>query len=250
VPFLQEGAGVTLNRGDVHYVVTEYGTAFLTGKNIRERAMSLITIAHPKFREWLIEEAKNLNFIYEDQAFIPGGKGEYPENLETYRQSKNGLELFLRPVRINDEPLLKDMFYSLSDNSLYQRFISRRKSMHHEDLQKFVVIDYTKDMILLVLITENDKEKIVGMGQYSLDEITNTAEVAFVVRDEYQNQRIGSLLLSYLTQLAKKQGIFGFTAEVLPENYSMLHLFNKIDCDLEKKFSREGIELKMMFRNL
>ncbi|HEX9114301.1 MAG TPA: acetyl-CoA hydrolase/transferase C-terminal domain-containing protein, partial [Nitrospirota bacterium] len=58
VPFLQEGAGVTVSRGDVHYVVTEYGIAYLHGKNVRERAMDLIAIAHPKFREQLIEEAK------------------------------------------------------------------------------------------------------------------------------------------------------------------------------------------------
>ncbi|HPD61201.1 MAG TPA: GNAT family N-acetyltransferase, partial [Thermodesulfobacteriota bacterium] len=250
VPFLKEGAGVTLNRGDVHYVVTEYGIAYLTGKNVRERAMSLIAIAHPNFRPWLIQEAKNLNLIYKDQAFIPGCKGEYPEHLETYKKSKTGLEIYLRPVRINDEPLLKDLFYSLSDKSLYQRFISMRKNIPHEDLQKFVVIDYTRDMIILALIREKEKEKIVGMGQYCLDETTNTAEVAFVVRDDYQNQGIGSELLSYLTYLAKKQGIFGFTAEVLSENYSMLHLFGKMDCDMEKKISREVVELKMMFRKL
>ena len=75
VPFLREGAGVTLHRGDVHYVVSEYGIAYLHGKNIRERAMELISIAHPKFRPWLIEEAKKNALIYKDQAFIPG-KGE------------------------------------------------------------------------------------------------------------------------------------------------------------------------------
>ena len=125
-----------------------------------------------------------------------------------------------------------------------------RKDIPHENLQKFVVIDYTKDMIILALITEKEKEKIVGMGQYCLDEATNTAEVAFMVRDDYQNQRIGGELLSYLTYLAKKQGIFGFTAEVLSENYSMLHLFNKMDCDMEKIISREVVELKMMFRKI
>ncbi len=57
VPLLQKGAGVTLTRGDIQYVVTEYGQAYLHGKNIRERAMSLIAIAHPKFRSWLIEES-------------------------------------------------------------------------------------------------------------------------------------------------------------------------------------------------
>ena len=49
VPFLKEGAGVTLTRGDIHYVVTEYGIAYLHGKSIRERAMDLISIAHPRF---------------------------------------------------------------------------------------------------------------------------------------------------------------------------------------------------------
>jgi len=106
IPFLREGTGVTLNRGDVQYVVTEYGVAYLLGKNIRERAMALIVIAHPKFRPWLIQEAKKLNLIYKDQLFIPGGRGLYPEGLETYRTTKNGLEILLRPVRMSDEPLL------------------------------------------------------------------------------------------------------------------------------------------------
>lgn len=58
VPFLKEGSGVTMVRGDIQYVVTEHGIAYLHGKNIRERSMELINIAHPKFRPWLIEEAK------------------------------------------------------------------------------------------------------------------------------------------------------------------------------------------------
>ena len=91
VPFLKEGAGVTLSRGDIHYVVTEYGIAYLHGKNIRERAMDLIAIAHPKFRQWLIEEAKKRNLIYNDQAFIPGVQGEYPEELEAYKTTRTGL---------------------------------------------------------------------------------------------------------------------------------------------------------------
>ena len=57
-PRLLEGEGVTLARPDVHYVVTEYGIAYLFGKSVRERAMALIEIAHPDFRESLLDEAK------------------------------------------------------------------------------------------------------------------------------------------------------------------------------------------------
>ena len=248
VPFLKEGAGVTLHRGDVHYVVTEYGIAYLQGKNIRERAMELISIAHPEFRPWLMEEAKKLNLIYKDQAFISGKRGEYPEDLETYRTTKTGMEILLRPVKISDEPLLKDFFYSLSDNSLYRRFISVRKDMPHERLQEFVIIDYTKQMVTLATIHRGEKEEVVGMGQYGINEATHTAEVGFAVRDDCQNKGIGTELLNYLTYLAKKQGLLGFFAEVLVENRPMLHLFDKMGFDIIKRREEGVYELEMMFR--
>ena len=248
VPFLKEGAGVTLNRGDIHYVITEYGIAYLHGKNIRERAMQLISIAHPNFRLSLIEEAKNLNLIYKDQAFIPGKKGEYPEDLETFRTTETGLEIFLRPAKISDEPLLKEFVYSLSDQSLYRRFISRRTDMPHEFLQKFVIIDYAEEMAIFAVTGHAQKEEIIGVGRYYIDKNTHTAEVAFVVRDDFQKRGIGTELLKYLTYLAQKQGLLGFTAEVLVDNKPMLHVFQKMGFDIQKSISAGVFELKMMFR--
>ncbi|MGQ9645938.1 MAG: GNAT family N-acetyltransferase [Thermodesulfobacteriota bacterium] len=248
VPFLREGAGVTLHRGDVHYVVTEYGIAYLKGKNIRERAMELIAIAHPDFRPGLIEEAKKLNLIYPDQAFVLGKRGEYPEHLETHRTTQSGLEIFLRPVKIRDEPLLKDFFYSLSDNSLYRRFISVRKDMPHERLQQFIAIDYTQQMVILAILQQQEKEVIIGVGQYALIEKTHTAEVGFAVRDEYQNKGVGTELLSTLTYLAKRQGLLGFYAEVLVENRAMLHLFDKMGFDIKRRREEGVYELEMTFK--
>jgi acyl-CoA hydrolase/RimJ/RimL family protein N-acetyltransferase len=247
VPFLKEGAGVTLNRGDIHYVVTEYGIAYLHGKNVRERAMELISIAHPKFRPSLVEEARQLNLIYKDQAFISGAGGEYPEHLETYRTTKSGLTVLLRPVKISDEPLLKDLFYSLSDQSLYQRFISVRKDMPHARLQEFVIIDYTKQMSILAVIQEEEKEVAIGLGQYLISNEGHTAEVAFAVRDDYQGKGVGTELLSYLTYLGKRSGLLGFTAEVLQENQKMLHLFEKMGFDIKRRGSEGTYQLKMGF---
>lgn len=56
VPFLKEGAGVVTTRAHIHYVVTEYGVAYLFGKNMRQRAMALVNISHPAHREWLEKE--------------------------------------------------------------------------------------------------------------------------------------------------------------------------------------------------
>ncbi len=248
VPMMPEGTGVTLTRGDVHYVVTEYGIAYLHGKNVRERAMELISIAHPKFRPWLLQEAKALNLIYKDQAYIPGERGQYPEALETYRTTRSGLEIFLRPVRLSDEPLLKDFFYSLSDQSIYRRFISARTDMPHERLQEFVVIDYTREMVILAIVGDEENPLVVGVGQYGIDEQTHTAEVALVVRDDYQNKGIGTELLNYLTYLAKRQGLHGFTAEVLVGNQPMLHLFEKAGFTIDKRREAGVYELRMLFR--
>ncbi len=227
VPFLSEGCGVTMIRGDIQYVVSEYGIAYLHGKNIRERAMELIAIAHPKFRPWLIEEAKKLNLIYKDQAFMPGNKGEYPEELETNRTTKTGMQITLRPVKISDETPIKDFFYSLSDQSLYRRFISTRRDMPHERLQEFVVIDYSQEMVILATTGSEGQEKVVGIGQYGIGQDVHSAEVAFAVRDSDQNRGIGTELLNYLIYLGKRKGLLAFTAEVLYENRPMLAVFDK-----------------------
>ncbi len=248
VPFLKEGAGVTLSRGDLHYVVTEYGIAYLHGKNIRERAMDLIAISHPKFRSELIAEARKLALIYRDQAFIQGEKGAYPESLETVRTTRKGLNIVLRPVKISDEHLLKDFFYSLSSDAMYLRFISTRTDMPHARLQQYVAIDYTRELVILAIQKETDRETIIGMGQYFIDERSHTAEVAFVVRDAYQGRGVGAELLQYLTYLAKKSGLHGFTAAVLMDNKTMLRLFESMGFQIEKTTDAGVYELKMSFR--
>ena len=247
VPFLGEGAGVTLTRGDIHYVVTEYGIAYLHGKSIRERAMALIAIAHPLFRLWLIEEAKRMHLIYPDQAFIPGVQGEYPEELEAWKTTRTGLGILLRPVKISDEPLLKDFFYSLSDESMYQRFISARRDIPHQELQKFAAVDYFQKMVLVATVEEDGIESICGLGQYGINSDMFTADVALVVRDDCQNHGIGGELLAYLTYLAKRQGLLGFTAEVLAGNDPVFHLFKKMGFAVSKRRDSGVYELVAMF---
>jgi GNAT superfamily N-acetyltransferase len=132
---------------------------------------------------------------------------------------------------------------------MYRRFISTRADMHHDRLQQFVVIDYTKEMMILAVVEEENKEMIVGLGQYYIDEETHNAEVAFVVRDEYQGKGIGSELLSYLVYLAKKNGLHGFTAQVLMDNKPMLQLFEHTGFAIEKRAEAGMYELSMSFRD-
>ena len=141
---------------------------------------------------------------------------------------------------------MRDFFYALSDESLYRRFMSMQRYMPHERLRRFVVIDHTKEMAILAVRKQRDEENVIGLGQYISDS-PDIAEVALVVRDDYQNKGVGMELLSYLTYLAKRRGLIGFTAEVLTENRPMLHLFEKMGFNIVKRCAERVYELELMF---
>lgn len=223
---LKEGAGVVTTRGDVHYVVTEWGVAYLHGKNIRERAMALIGIAHPKFRKKLLEGAKKLNYIYKDQILSPE-ESVYPEDLETVMVTKDGAELIVRPVRPTDEEMLSDMFYDLSDQTIINRFFSMLKSMPHRKLQQFCCIDYQGVMSLVAIAGTGPSQKVVGLGSYHLNPATHRAEIAFLVADAWQGKGIGTYMMQALVKIARVKKFKGLTAEVMRDNVAMIALMHK-----------------------
>ncbi len=77
----------------------------------------------------------------------------------------------------------------------------------------------------------------------------HTADLAFAVRDDYQNKGIGYQLFQYLFHLAKRQGLLGFTADVLMDNRSMMHLCRKMGLEVIRTDESGVYNLKMMFRN-
>jgi len=247
VPYLKQGAGVVTSRGDVHYVVTEYGAAYLHGKNIRERAMALIQIAHPKFRPWLLAEAKARHMIYADQYEMPVQTPVYPEELEKWIEMEDGSKAFMRPLKLTDESLLRDLFYKLSDESVHYRFFRMIKSMPHEKLQEFLRVDYDADMAMVVLTGADDLAEMIGIAHYSKDPRENLADAAFLVRDDCQGRGIGTFLMNTLVDAAIARGIAGFTADVLVGNHGMLRIFHKCGYPVESELEQGSYSLKIPF---
>jgi RimJ/RimL family protein N-acetyltransferase len=236
VPHLTEGAGVVTTRGDVHYVVTEYGIAYLHGKSIRERVLELISIAHPKFRKELIQAAKTQKYIYEDQIEMAWEHISYPEELERYETLRDGTEIFFRPVKPNDEPALSEMLYSLSEESVRTRYMAHTMVFPHRDIQRLTNIDYRQDVAIVGLIPRVSGEEIVAIAQYFLDPQTQVAEVAFLVQDEWQQKGMGTFLLDYITQIARRRGVKRFCAKVLPNNEPMLAIFHNSGYKVNTEF--------------
>ena len=227
VPMLTPGAGVVTSRGDVHYVVTEYGIADLHGKTIRERAMALIHIAHPDHREQLMAEARNRHLVYSDQEAV-FTRGELDRRAyERKFKTPNGKAIHMRPIMPTDEDMMRDLFYACSAETLYHRFFTKMRAMPHRKLKKFVNLDFDKNVALASVTHEDEHEMIVAVGRYSVDKASNAAEVAFIVRDDWQGQGLGVTMFNQLLEIARKRGIVKFTADVLHDNARMLHIFHK-----------------------
>ncbi len=239
VPHLTEGAGVVTTRGDVHYVVTEYGTAYLHGKSIQERALALINIAHPKFRNELIQAAKAQKYVQEDQIEMAWEQVRYPEELERSDTLKDGTEIFFRPVKPTDEPSLSEMLYSLSGQSVHSRYFAHTMAFPHKDVQKLTNIDYINGLAIVGVVPGPSGEEIVAIAQYFLDPKTGSAEVAFIVQDEWQKKGMGTFLLAYITQTAKQRGVKRFYAKVLPGNKAMLAIFHNSGYAVSTEFDGE-----------
>lgn len=222
-PAFEEGAGVVTSRGDVHYVVTEHGIADLWGKNIRQRALSLTEIAHPDHRAELLNAAKRRRFVFQDQV-VPRAKVPWEE--ARTEKLLSGDQVMVRPVRLSDEEALQDLFYSLSDESRYRRFMAYRREHPHREMQELVNLDYENN-VALVVCTADELGDIIAMARYDVDPADQLADIAFVVRDEWQRKGIGTLLMQRMSDIARGRGLLGFKADVLKDNRLMLWVFEK-----------------------
>jgi acyl-CoA hydrolase/GNAT superfamily N-acetyltransferase len=221
------GAGVVTTRGDVHYVITEHGVAYLHGKSIQERALALISLAHPKFQPQLIQDAIKAKFISVDMAEKRNQIVVGPKELQTTHLLQDGTPVSFRAVHPTDESRMRHLFYALSKQTIYYRFMRAMKEIPRKQIQDFVFVDHRNEVAIVGTVKEAHGEDIIAVGRYILDPKTNRAEVAFTVQDNWQNKGIGTFLLQYLIRIGRRNGIHGFTAEVLADNRPMQHVFQK-----------------------
>jgi acyl-CoA hydrolase/RimJ/RimL family protein N-acetyltransferase len=225
-PSLLAGEGVTLARSDVHYVVTEFGIAYLFGKSMRERAMALIEIAHPDFREGLLDEAKRQSLV--PAAHRLGGGRDYLVEEERVVALKSGHQVMLRPARGSDVQSMQVMFHRMSAEDAYMRFFRRVAALTYDEAQRLCNVDFDKDVAFVAVTGPRENEDVVGTGAYFLNPSTNLAEVAYMIVPEWQGSGLGGALQQRLKEFAVDRGVRGFVAEVLQTNAAMLNLAKRL----------------------
>ena len=108
-------------------------------------------------------------------------------------------------------------------------------------------MSYEEEMAFLEVVGDWEEERVVGSGCYYADPSTNLADVAYMIRPEWQGLGLGTALQQRTTEYAKAHGLRGFSADVLVENKKMLHVFDKSGCQISKRIVAGDYEITMLF---
>jgi acyl-CoA hydrolase/RimJ/RimL family protein N-acetyltransferase len=241
-----DSLSVVIPRGDVQYVVTEYGVVNLFGKSLQERSLALISIAHPDFREQLFHQAKKAGLIGLERNISDAIQGVYPLYLEEIRDY-DGVPVLFRPAKPVDERLIQEHFYGLDRADVITRFFHEKTSFLREELARVYQMDYIKDLTIVAVVGDTGYEKVIAVGGYFLDQAKNLAEVAYSVSKAWQGKGLASVIQRKLTQAARDVGIAGLVAYTTPYNQNMIWLFKRLPYNIHTTFDGDMLVLVACF---
>ena len=238
VPMLGQ-VGVVIPRSDVYYVVSEFGVVNLFGKSLQERAIAMISLAHPDYREELFFNARKLGLVGAERTLGEAIQGVYPLRYEEIIRIGEK-EVTIRPAKPVDERRIQEHFYNLDADDVVSRFFHRKTSFIRDDVASMYQIDYVAEMTIVAIVGEFGFGSIIAIGGYALDPSTNIAEVAFSVAREWQGKGLSRIILKKLTEAAQDNGISGFNAYTSMQNRPMVKLFNTLPYKVRTAFE-EGM---------
>jgi GNAT superfamily N-acetyltransferase len=168
-------------------------------------------------------------------------RGRYPGELETDIEVGSGATLRMRPIGGEDAKRLEEFHARLSFDSIYRRYFYEHPQLSADEVRRLTQVDYVNRLALVI----EDGDDLVAVGRYDRSPDTTTAEVAFVVRDDYQHLGLGHRLLEALAKAAWARGIVTFSAETLFTNHDMMAIFRHSGYPLTTTVSRGEISVRL-----
>ena len=244
VAHITEGGGVVTSRGHVAYVVTEFGIASLQGKSIRERALELIRIAHPKFREQLLADVRKHYWVPEYQESSPSSVPELGD-VELKKFTFANVDYTLRPLSPADERKLQEFFYSHNKETLIMRYNHHVTQMTREKSCNLVSVNQHTDLALCFTRKDYLGEAIQAVARYYFIESMNSGEVAFVIKESLRGRGMASTLLGEMIAIAKIRKLDSLVACVRRDNASMLKVFERAGFIRQPSEDFDEVSLKL-----
>jgi acetyltransferase len=162
----------------------------------------------------------------------------YPDQYIDVFKLRDGPAAVIRPIRPEDEPLIKELLKRSSEQTLMMRFFRKVSDMTHEQLTRYCHVDYDREISFVAILTDTGGDRIVGEVRMSRLPDQENAEMAVVVGDPWQGKGIGKALCMHCLKIAKEIGIKKMWMEILQVNSRMLHRaetmgFTKVSSDEE-----------------
>jgi len=236
---------VAIPRADVHWVITEYGTAYLFGRSLAERAVALIEIAHPDARKSLLGAAIERGLVGPKQQLR--SRRAYPVAEVRDVRLRDGRQVCVRPARTSDSGAMQELFHRLPEEDVESRFLQKLSSLTDTVAQYLCSVDYEQEMAFAAVVGPSEHQRIVAASSYYLSPATGLAEVAYMVDPEWQGTGLGGLLHARMFEYARTRGVRGFRADVLLGNTRMMRVFKRAGHQLSVKTSAGISEVTMLF---
>jgi acetyltransferase len=157
--------------------------------------------------------------------------------------TRGGLNIFVRPIKPEDEPLLLELFHTLSPKSIFQRFSRMITNLPHKILARLTQIDYDQDAVLVALMAEKTGEKMIGVCRLTQVPGSRKAELGIVVGDPWQGKGVGATILENCIPIARERGIESIWGLVLAENTTMLSLAREQRFTIKKSVRADQYEI-------
>lgn len=173
----------------------------------------------------------------------------YPAQYVSTWKMKDGKEVIIRPIRPEDEPLILQFNEKLSERSIYMRYFQPLKLSQrtaHERLTRICFVDHDREIELVVEHkTESGDREIIAAGRMSKTHGRNEAELAALVRDEFQAKGLGTELYRRMIEIAKDEGLGKVTSVMLGENREMRSLVVKQGFKLKVDLMEDLVEAEL-----
>jgi RimJ/RimL family protein N-acetyltransferase len=167
-----------------------------------------------------------------------------PAKYSVQERLRDGRPVEIRALRSNDETDMLAAIDRTGAESLQRRFFVTKRGFSENEKAFFMNIDFVDHVALVAVIDEDGRPAIVGGGRYVVTR-PGEAEVAFVVVDAFQGQRIGALLTKHLTGLARAAGLKELVADVLPENMAMRKVLGKFGFRTARSLDPQVVHLTL-----
>jgi acetyltransferase len=166
----------------------------------------------------------------------------YPSHLISNWQLADGSNITIRPIRPEDAEIEQAFVRGLSDESRYLRFMYSVQELSQSMLVRFTQIDYSREMALIAVTAEQDKEIELGVARFSINPDADSCEFALVVADNMQGKGLGQKLMIALMDAARAKGLKIMEGEVLKTNANMLKLMNRLGFTIQESSDDANIK--------